>query len=108
MPATGSVPVAGIFVQTAINPNLMATPLRMLRPACLLSLVIPCLFPSLLRAQGGSTCSTAQLIAPGTHRTEGLVSGNGAFRSDARHARWFAYVPPANGLLSILSYLKLL
>ena len=81
----------------------MATPLRMLRPACLLSLVIPCLFPSLLRAQGGSTCSTAQLIAPGTHRTEGLVSGNGAFRSDARHARWFAYVPPANGLLSITS-----
>jgi hypothetical protein len=103
MPATDNDPVAGIFVQTAINPKLMATPLRMLRPACLLSLIISCFFSSLLRAQGGNTCATAQYIEPGTHRSEGLVSGNGAFRPDARHARWFAFVPPADGLLSVSS-----
>jgi len=49
------------------------------------------------------TCSNAQVIQPGTHQTEGLVSGTGAFRSDARHARWFVFVPTSDGLVSVSS-----
>jgi len=81
----------------------MATPLRMLRPAGLLCILFSCIPFSLLFAQGGKTCATAQLIDPGTQRTDGLVSGNGAFRPDARHARWFVFVPPSDGLVSISS-----
>ena len=81
----------------------MVIPLRMFRPACLLCIIFFCMSLSTVRAQGGTTCATAQRIGPGTQHTDGLVSENGAFRPDARHARWFAFVPPADGLMSVSS-----
>lgn len=52
-------------------------------------------------AQGGITYATAQLVQPGMQQTAGLTNGRGAYRADAIHARWFRFIAPQSGLLTI-------
>ena len=68
-----------------------------------LSILPVLLFGGSLRAiaQGGISCAQAQDVGPGTHQTEGLTNGRGASRTDAVHARWFRFVAPQSGLLSV-------
>lgn len=78
----------------------MSTAQQRLFPVCLL-----CFFlfgaSQYTYAQGGIDCSSAQLVQAGIHQTDGLNSGRGASRTDAIHARWFRFIPPQSGLLSI-------
>lgn len=70
----------------------------------LLLICLPLLVGSLtLSAQGGVVCSDAQEIHAGTQFTAGLTGGFGAQRPEAIHARWFRFVAPQDGLLSLES-----
>lgn len=77
----------------------------MLTPRVALISFFTTLFFSLPSAvgQGGLTCSQATQIETGQQIAAPLNQGEGAWRSDAIHARWFYFVAPADGLVAISS-----
>ncbi len=70
-------------------------------PTCSLSVVIA----APVSCSENYTCATANIITnPGIHTAIGPNQGNGGSNS-GRHANWFSYVPPTDGLLSVHSCL---